>query len=124
MRRTLFEDVHEDFRESARTFLMREAVPRREQWEEDGIIDREFWRKAAAGGFVGFPAPEEFGGAGVRDFRFNAALDEEVVGTGAVGDGFTMCNDIVPTCSTSRRVSSRSAGSRASCPATPSSRSR
>lgn len=46
-------------------------------------------------GFVGFSAPEKFGGAGQRDFRFNAILDEEVVRTGTVGDGFSLTNDIV-----------------------------
>jgi alkylation response protein AidB-like acyl-CoA dehydrogenase len=95
MRRSLFDTIHDDFRESVRGFLMREAAPRREEWEQAGIIDRGFWRRAAAQGYVGFSAPEEYGGAGIRDFRFNAVLDEEVVGTGTVGDGFTMSNDIV-----------------------------
>ena len=87
MQRSLFDDTHDDFRESVRGFLLREAVPRREEWEQAGIIDRHFWKRAAAQGYVGFSAPEEFGGAGIRDFRFNAVVDEEVVGTGTVGDG-------------------------------------
>jgi acyl-CoA dehydrogenase len=95
MRRTLFDAEHEDFRESVRGFLLKEAVPHREAWEANGIIDREFWLKAAAQGFVAFSAPEELGGAGLDDFRFNVVIDEEVVGTGAVGDGFSLTNDIV-----------------------------
>ena len=95
MKRRLFDEVHDDFRESVRGFLLREAVPRREEWEQAGVIDRAFWRRAAAQGYVGFSAPEEYGGAGIRDFRFNAVVDEEVVGTGTVGDGFSMSNDIL-----------------------------
>jgi alkylation response protein AidB-like acyl-CoA dehydrogenase len=95
MRRAIFAEEHEAFRASVRGFLTREAVPHGAAWEESGIIDREFWKKAAAQGFVAFSAPEELGGAGQTDFRFNAVLDEEVVSTGTVGDGFTLTNDIV-----------------------------
>jgi alkylation response protein AidB-like acyl-CoA dehydrogenase len=44
---------------------------------------------------VGFEAPEALGGIGVRDFRFNAILDEEMMYAAAVGDGFSMANDVV-----------------------------
>ncbi|MCW3010472.1 MAG: acyl-CoA dehydrogenase [Solirubrobacterales bacterium] len=95
MRRTVFEPEHDAFRESVRGFLMKEAVPRTEEWEANGIIDRAFWRKAAAQGFVAFQAPEELGGAGIDDFRFNVVIDEEAATTGAAGDGFALVNDIV-----------------------------
>ncbi|OPX06863.1 MULTISPECIES: acyl-CoA dehydrogenase family protein [Gordonia] len=95
MKRTIFEPEHDQFRDSVRAFLTKEAVPHTEKWEAQGLVDREFWSLAAAQGFVGFSAPEEFGGAGQRDFRFNAILDEEVVRTGTVGDGFSLTNDIV-----------------------------
>lgn len=95
MRRTIFEPEHDQFRQSVRAFLQREAVPHTGEWERNGLVDRGFWSKAAAQGFVGFAAPEEFGGGGLRDFRFNAVLNEEVVNTGTVGDGFSLTNDIV-----------------------------
>ena len=95
MKRTIFETEHEQFRESVRAFLRKEAVPHTDRWEANGLVDREFWSAAAAHGFVGFAAPEEFGGGGLRDFRFNAVLNEEVVRTGTVGDGFSLTNDIV-----------------------------
>jgi alkylation response protein AidB-like acyl-CoA dehydrogenase len=95
MRRTIFDDVHHDFRESVRNFLTREAVPHTADWEAAGAVDREFFRKAAAQGLVGFPAPERFGGAGLDDFRFNAVLDEEIAYTGAVGDYLNLLNDII-----------------------------
>ncbi|HET6507013.1 MAG TPA: acyl-CoA dehydrogenase family protein [Baekduia sp.] len=95
MRRTIFAPEHEDFRAAVRGFLKKEAVPRGEEWEASGMVDRAFWRKAAAQGYVGFTAPEELGGAGVDDFRFNAIIDEEVAYTGTVGDNFQLVNDIL-----------------------------
>jgi len=95
VRRTIFEPEHEDFRESVRGFLRKEAVPKTDEWEANGIIDRDFWRRAAAQGFVAFSAPEEHGGLGVEDFRFNAIIDEECAYTGAVTDNFAIVNDIV-----------------------------
>jgi alkylation response protein AidB-like acyl-CoA dehydrogenase len=95
MKRTIFDDVHDDFRASTRGFLEREAVPHTEEWEAAKTVDREFWRKAAAQGLLGFSAPEELGGAGLSDFRFNAVLSEEVAYTGAVGDYLGLLNDII-----------------------------
>ena len=60
MRRTLFEDVHEEFRAAFRSFLDREAVPApRRAWEAAGIVDRELFRSAGANGFLGMAVPEE-----------------------------------------------------------------
>jgi acyl-CoA dehydrogenase len=95
MRRKIFEPEHDDFRESVRGFLLKEAVPHNEEWEAAGIVDRSFWSKAAAQGLVAFSAPEELGGAGLSDFRFNAVLGEEMALTGAVGDNLNLTNDIV-----------------------------
>jgi alkylation response protein AidB-like acyl-CoA dehydrogenase len=95
MRRTIYGDEHEDFRESVRGFLQKEAAPHTESWEEAGLVSRDFWRKAAAQGYVAFQAPEELGGVGLDDFRFNAVIGEEVAYTGTVGDNFSLVNDIV-----------------------------
>ncbi len=95
LRREIFEDEHDAFRESVRGFLLREAVPHTEEWEAAGLVDRGFWRKAAAQGYVGFEAPEALGGAGIEDFRFNAIINEEVAYTGTVYDNFSLTNDIV-----------------------------
>src|SRR4051794_17689040 len=95
MKRTIFEDEHDDFRDAVRRFLLKEAVPHTDEWEAAGAVDRSFWPKAAAQGLVGFSAPEELGGAGLHDFRFNAVLDEEIAYTGAVGDYLNLLNDII-----------------------------
>ena len=99
MRRTLFEDVHEDFRESYRTFLEREVVGdegRYGEWERAGIVPREVFALAGRGGFLGMAVPERYGGAGVEDFRFNLIVGEEAqyAGVGSFGLGVTLQNDI------------------------------
>jgi len=99
MRRTLFEDVHEDFRESYRTFLEREVVGdegRYGEWERAGIVPREVFALAGRGGFLGMAVPERHGGAGVQDFRFNLIVGEEAqyAGVGSFGLGITLQNDI------------------------------
>ena len=95
MPRDIFGTEHDDFRSATRDFLLAEAVPHTDEWETAGLVDRGFWKAAAAQGLVGFAVPERWGGLGQRDFRFNAVLNEEVVRTGTVGDNFSLTNDIV-----------------------------
>jgi len=96
MQRDLFDDTHEQFRASFRSFLEREAVPHRERWEEEGIVDRSVFAAAGASGFLGMDVPEEYGGGGVRDFRFNVVVAEELqwAGVNAAGLGLTLHNDV------------------------------
>ncbi|GAA4222681.1 alkylation response protein AidB-like acyl-CoA dehydrogenase [Streptosporangium album] len=95
MKRDLFEEEHQLFRETVREFLAREVVPHHDQWEKDGIVPREVWKKAGELGMFGFGVPEEFGGAGITDFRYNAVIVEEVVGVGASGLGYSLHNDVM-----------------------------
>lgn len=95
MRRSIFEPEHEQFRQTARTFFEKECVPHTDEWEKAGKTSREVWLKAGELGLLGWEVPEEFGGAGIVDFRFNAILDEEFWMTGTVGVGFGVQNDIV-----------------------------
>ena len=41
---------HEMFRDTARRFFEKEVKPFHAQWEEDGIVPKELWRKAGAQG--------------------------------------------------------------------------
>jgi len=93
--RGIFEHEHNEFRESVRRFLAAEAVPHTDEWEAAGMVDRGFWTRAAQNGFVGFELPEQHGGAGVSDFRFNAVIDEEVEYAAVAGDNFSLQNDII-----------------------------
>src|ERR1700691_5457883 len=99
MRRTLYEDVHEDFRASFKTFLEREVLGeegRYGEWERNGIVPREVFALAGRGGFLGMAVPELYGGAGAEDFRLNLVIGEEtqLAGVGGFGLGITLHNDI------------------------------
>ncbi len=86
---------HEDFRKTARTFYEREVIPFHDQWEKDGIVPRELWRRAGAAGLLCFDVPEEYDGPGVADFRYNVILSEEQTRAGASGPGFSVHSDII-----------------------------
>ncbi len=93
--RDLFEPEHESFRQTVRTFFEKEVVPHHDQWERDGIVPRELWLKAGEAGLLCFDVPEEYGGPGIDDFRFNQILSEEQARAGANGPGFSVHTDII-----------------------------
>ncbi|MEQ3695211.1 MAG: acyl-CoA dehydrogenase family protein [Alcanivorax sp.] len=93
IKRTVFESEHEMFRDSFRKFLLEEAVPFHEQWEKDGQVSTEFWRKAGEMGYLSPTVPESYGGVGV-DFRYNAVVAEEIANFGLTGVGFGLHSDI------------------------------
>ena len=95
MERTIFEDDHRQFRAVVREFIAREVLPHHERWEKAGLVDRELFAAAAKQGVLGFNVPEEFGGGGVHDFRFNAIVAEELAAAAAGGPGFTLHNDVI-----------------------------
>ena len=97
MNRTIFESDHDLFRKSARKFIDSEIVPNVAKWEAEGKVDKEMFRRAGAAGLLGTAVPEEYGGGGVKDFRFNAVIVEEMMAADAFASGMciTLHNDVV-----------------------------
>jgi alkylation response protein AidB-like acyl-CoA dehydrogenase len=95
MKRLVFEPEHEQFRETARQFLEKECLPNVEKWEANRLVDREAFVAAGKYGLIGFNMPEEYGGGGVDDFRFNAVIVEEFSKFGLACPSLTLQNDIV-----------------------------
>jgi alkylation response protein AidB-like acyl-CoA dehydrogenase len=95
MQRDIFDAEHDAFRDLARTFVAKEVTPFHEQWERDGQVSRDVWLAAGKAGLLGTDVPEEYGGGGVGDFRYNAVLTEELTRAGASGVGFPLQNDVV-----------------------------
>src|ERR1700678_1947340 len=93
--RTLFEAEHELFRESYRGFLDRHVAPYHEEWEKAKIVDRGVWLEAGKQGFLGMAVPEEYGGGGNPDFRYNVILTEETSSARFSGLGFPLQNDVI-----------------------------
>src|SRR5690606_24212921 len=73
--RPLFDADLTGFRDSVRKFLEQEAAPHHSQWEKDGQVSRELWRKAGELGFLCPTLPEEYGGS-AADFRYSAVVME------------------------------------------------
>jgi alkylation response protein AidB-like acyl-CoA dehydrogenase len=96
MRRRIYESQHEDFRAIVRRFLELEVLPDYEKWERAGIIPREVFLAAGEKGLLGMAIPEEYGGGGSDDFRFNAVIGEEAMRAGVTGFAIavTLHNDI------------------------------
>jgi acyl-CoA dehydrogenase len=88
MRRQLFTEDHEAFRELARDFVEKEIGPHYDDWEKAGHMPREVYEKLGALGMMGMAIPEEYGGSGQPDYRYNVVLQEEaaraLVTTGTV----------------------------------------
>ena len=92
--RTLFLAEHDHFRTAFRRFVEREITPHHEEWEAEGCVPRSLWQKAGTLGFLGMDVPEEYGGGGVSDWRFNLVMIEELARAGAHGPGFILHNDV------------------------------
>ena len=78
MKRTIYGEDHEAFRQSARTWVDREIRPRMEEFIEAKAFPRDIWISAGKQGFLGLEIPAEFGGSDAQDYRFNAVLSEEL----------------------------------------------
>jgi alkylation response protein AidB-like acyl-CoA dehydrogenase len=95
MDRDHYDDDHLAFGEAVRAFLDKELVPHLTEWERAGTAPRELFRYAGDSGFLGMDVPEEYGGGGVEDFRFNQIMDEQLAaaGAGGAGLGLSLHND-------------------------------
>jgi len=94
MRRDVFGEEHDLFREQVRRFCEREIEPRVADWNARGMSDRESWRRVGEAGFLGVCAPEEYGGAGA-DFLYAAIVNEEFARVRAHGLMASLHADIV-----------------------------
>ncbi|MBL8288913.1 MAG: acyl-CoA dehydrogenase family protein [Rubrivivax sp.] len=87
-------EAHAAFRATVRRFVAEEIAPHHAQWEREGQVPRELWRRAGALGLLCLTVPEAYGGAGA-DFGFAAIVTEEMARAGATGPLFYLHSDIV-----------------------------
>jgi len=95
MQRRIFTEEHDAFRAMVARFVDDEVAPHHDTWEREGIVPRELWQRAGKLGLLCTDVPEQYGGGGVRDFRYNAIVTEELCRVGASGVGFPLQNDVV-----------------------------
>lgn len=77
MRRTIFNEGHDDFRWTIRRFLEREVVPAYPEWVANQLVPRDLFLRLGEMGVLGMNIPEEFGGSGAADYRYSVVLHEE-----------------------------------------------
>ena len=96
MRRTIYDEDHEAFRDSVREYLTRHVTPHLEQFIEARALPREIWIEAGKQGFLGLEIPEEYGGSQAGDYRYNAVMAEELAKvSGAMSSCFGIHYDVV-----------------------------
>ena len=94
MKREIFAEDHEIFRDAFRKFLQKEVVPHQEEWIEAGIVSRDIWKKAGEQGFIAPWLPEEYGGAGA-DFLYSVVEIEEMSKIAETGFALNLHGEIV-----------------------------
>lgn len=95
MKRKIFGSEHEQLRETAKQYIEREVAPNAERWQRECLVDRSAYVAAGKYGLIGFNMPEEYGGGGSEDFRFNTVINEELSKWGSVAPALTLQNDVV-----------------------------
>jgi acyl-CoA dehydrogenase len=93
--RAVYDEEHQQFRETVRRFAAAKIAPDFQRWEDAGIIDRSLWAAAGEAGLLCAQVPEDLGGAG-GDFRHNAVVIEELSYSGFAGPAtdFSVHNDV------------------------------
>ncbi|MGV3654364.1 MAG: acyl-CoA dehydrogenase family protein [Noviherbaspirillum sp.] len=93
--RKLFSAEHEMFRDTVTRFIADEITPHHYQWEQEGMVPRELWRKAGRAGILLPSTPDRYGGGG-GDFLHTIIVVEEIARALATGvTGFTTHSDII-----------------------------
>lgn len=87
-----FNEEHQLFRKSFRSFLQKEVVPHIDQWEEERRIPRSIWKKMGEQGFLGLGYPEKYGGSEL-DFWFDVIFAEET--SKVFSGGFSVTQNVV-----------------------------
>ena len=95
MKRTIYNEDHEAFRKVVRDFLVKDVQPKFTEWAEAGKVDKAVFRKAGEIGIPGLQIPEEYGGAGLKSFKFNAVVAEELARSGASLGGLALQTNVV-----------------------------
>ena len=95
MKRVIFEPEHEQFRASVSKFMLTEVAPHVDRFREQGMVDRNLYLKAGAQGLLCTWVDEQYGGAGIDDFRFAQIIIEENVRHGDVGFYINLHSNLV-----------------------------
>ncbi|MGC1402415.1 MAG: acyl-CoA dehydrogenase family protein [Thermodesulfobacteriota bacterium] len=94
MERGLFQEEHIIFREAFKKFLDKEIAPYYEQWEKDGIVPREIWRKTGENGYLCPWVEEQYGGLDAG-LEYSIIMAEEMSRRDYVGFAHSLHSNII-----------------------------
>jgi acyl-CoA dehydrogenase len=94
MRRTVFDDSHEAFRQTVRAFLAEEVRPDYPNWQASGMPPRWFWQRAGEIGILGIGVPVQYGGMPQSTLKHSAVVTEEAQRLGLALGGVRVHTDI------------------------------
>lgn len=97
MERNIYNEEHKLFAQSVRDLIAKEIAPYNAKWEKDQMVSRESWLAFGEAGFLCLAVEEQYGGLGIKDFRYNAIITEELARAGLAGPavGYPLHSDIV-----------------------------
>ena len=95
--RTIYSEEHLMFAQSVKDFLKKEIVPHHAKWEKEKMVSRESWLQFGEAGYLCPQVVEQYGGLGIKDFRYNAIITEEIAKLGLASEavGYPLHSDIV-----------------------------
>lgn len=95
MRAKIYDENHVAFRDMVSDLIAKEVVPHHEEWEKDGQVPREFYKRLGELGILGMQVPEEFGGGGETSFKYNAIVIEEAAAAGVTFGGYSVHTNLI-----------------------------
>lgn len=95
--RNIYTEEHTMFAQSLRDFLKKEIEPNHAKWEKEKMVSRESWLQFGESGYLCPQVDEQYGGLGIKDFRYNAIITEEIAKLGLASEavGYPLHSDIV-----------------------------
>lgn len=92
-------DIDEEIlllKKSVESFAKKEIEPYYEQWEQEGVLPRELWRKLGDAGFLCVDIPEKYGGLG-GPLSYSVTIIDELsrLGYSAVATNLSVHSNII-----------------------------
>lgn len=97
MERNHYNEEQLMFAQSFKEFVAKEITPYNAQWEKDHMVSRESWLKFGEAGYLCMQVDEQYGGLGLKDFKYSAIVIEELSKSGCAGPavGYPLHSGIV-----------------------------
>ncbi|HJQ05487.1 MAG TPA: acyl-CoA dehydrogenase family protein [Nocardioides sp.] len=95
MKRSVYDEDHESYRQLLRRFIENEVVPFHADWEKAGHVPRDFYRRLGEIGVLGTTLPEEYGGGGASSYKYSAIAMEETARAGVTFGAYNVHTDLV-----------------------------